>query len=152
AIGATAPGGAAVDPAAESLLTGLGTADLLSPEGRLSRRGDLVLFVAGPGRGGAVERTGTSSIITSLVQAVDAGTAGVVLAGPQASAREGGPVKAVRDDVSAGRVVSTVDSLGRTAGQVVTVMALAGQAAGRSGHYGSVDAADGAMPGARDGE
>jgi hypothetical protein len=56
----------------------------------------------------------------------------------------------VRDDVGAARVVSTVDSLGRTAGQVVAVMALAGQAAGQSGQYGAVDAADGAMPGARD--
>ncbi len=30
-------------------------------------------------------------------------------------------------------------------------MALAGQAAGRTGHYGAVDAADGAMPGAQGG-
>jgi hypothetical protein len=29
------------------------------------------------------------------------------------------------------------------------VMALAGQAAGRTAHYGAVDAADGAMPGAQ---
>ena len=36
-----------------------------------------------------------------------------------------------------------------TTGQVVAVMALAGQAAGRTGHYGAVDAADGAMPGAQ---
>ena len=31
-------------------------------------------------------------------------------------------------------------------------MALAGQAAGKTGHYGAVNAADGAMPGARTGE
>ena len=74
-----------------------------------------------------------------------------MLAGPVASAREGGQVKAVRDDVTAAREVSTVDALGRTAGQVVTVMALAGQAAGRTGQYGAVDAADGAMPGASGG-
>jgi Copper transport outer membrane protein, MctB len=73
----------------------------------------------------------------------------VVLAGPVASARTGGQVKAVRDDVGAARAVSTVDALGRTAGQVVTVMALAGQAAGKAGQYGAVNAADGAMPGAR---
>ena len=42
--------------------------------------------------------------------------------------------------------VSTVDSVDRIAGQVVTILALAGQAAGRSGQYGAVDAADGAMP------
>ena len=85
------------------------------------------------------------------MQAVDADTDGVVLAGPVASARAGGQVKAVRDDVTAARDVSTVDALGRTAGQVVAVMALAGQAAGRTGHYGAVDAADGAMPGGAEG-
>ncbi len=74
-----------------------------------------------------------------------------MLAGPVASARAGGQIKAVRDDVTAAKDVSTVDSLGRTAGQVVTVMALAGQAAGRTGQYGAVDAADGAMPGAEGG-
>ena len=72
-----------------------------------------------------------------------------MLAGPTASARAGGQVKAVRDDVAAAGDVSTVDSLGRTAGEVVTIMALAGQAAGKTGHYGAVDAADGAMPGAQ---
>jgi hypothetical protein len=42
--------------------------------------------------------------------------------------------------------VSTVDTLDRVAGQVVAVMALAEQAGGSAGHYGSVDAADGVMP------
>ncbi len=92
---------------------------------------------------------GAATIVNTLVQAVDAGTDGVVLAGPPASAREGGQVKAVRDDVTASRNVSTVDVLGRTAGQVVAVMALAGQSAGETGHYGAVDAANGAMPGAQ---
>ncbi len=58
-------------------------------------------------------------------------------------------MKAVRDDVAAARDVSTVDALGRTAGQIVAVLALAGQAAGQTGQFGSVDAADGAIPGGR---
>ena len=109
-----------------------------------------MLFVAGAGQGTADQRQGATSIVTTLVRAVDADTGGVVLAGPPASARDKGLVKAVRDDVGTARVVSTVDALGRTAGQVVSVMALAGQAAGRAGQYGAVDAADGAMPGARE--
>jgi hypothetical protein len=121
----------------------------MSAEGKFNRRGSLVLFVTGPGQGSVEDRQGASTIVDTLAQAVDSATDGVVLAGPTASARAYGQVKAVRDDVTTARDVSTVDALGRTAGQVVAVMALAGQAAGRTGHYGAVDAADGAMPGAQ---
>jgi hypothetical protein len=149
AIGTDVDAGAAVDGTANSILAGLSTAALMSPEGNFNRRGSLVLFLAGPGEGSSEVRQGSNSIVTTLVKAVDADTDGVVVAGPVASAKQGGVVKAVRDDVVAARDASTVDSLGRTAGEVVTVMALAGQAAGRTGHYGAVDAADGAMPGAQ---
>jgi hypothetical protein len=151
AIGTTTKGGARVDDTATSILAGLSTTNLMSAQGQLNRRGDLVLFVDGPPQGDPSTQQSSSTIITSLVQAVDSGTAGTVLAGPTSSAKAGGAVKAVRDDVGAARDVSTVDTLGRTAGQVVAVMALAGQAAGRTGHYGAVDAANGAMPGASTG-
>ena len=150
AIGTDRKGGAPVDDGATSILSGLDTAKLMSVEGRLSRRGDLLLFVTGPGPSAADAQRGASSIVSTLVAAVDAGTAGVVLAGPVDSARTNGQVKAVRDDVATARDVSTVDTLGRTAGQVVAVMALAGQGAGETGQFGAMDAADGAMPGARD--
>jgi hypothetical protein len=140
--------GAAPDQATSGIEAGLDTTKLLSVDGEVDRRGSLVLFVAGPGDGSAEQRQGTGSIVTSLATAVDAATDGVVVAGPIAAAREGGVVKAVRADVAAARDVSTVDVLGRAAGQVVTVMALAGQAADRTGAYGAVEAADGAMPGA----
>ncbi len=149
AIGTDRRGGARVDGVATSILAGLDTASLMSTSGKLGRRGDLVLVVGGAGEGDADQRRGAASIVTTVVRALDAETGGVVLAAPVASARENGQVKAVRDDVGAAKDVSTVDSLGRTAAQVVAVMALAGQAAGRSGQYGAVDAADGAMPGAR---
>ena len=149
AIGTDVDAGADVDGPATSILAGLSTTSLMSAEGDLKKRGSLVLFVTGPGQGSSQDKQGASTIVDTLVQAVDAGTDGVVLAGPVASARADGQVKAVRDDVTAARDVSTVDSLGRTAGQVVAVMALAGQAAGRTGQYGAVDAADGAMPGAQ---
>jgi copper transport outer membrane protein MctB len=149
AVGSARPGGGRVDAPASSIMAGLSTANLASAQGSLSRRGDLVLFVTGPGHGSVDQQQGASTIVTTLVQSVDAHTRGVVLAGPAAAARAGGQILAVRSDVSAARSVSTVDSLDRTAAQVVTVMALAGQAAGRSGQYGAVDAANGAMPGAR---
>jgi hypothetical protein len=148
AIGTRDDGGAEVDGPANGILSGLSTADLLSADGEFNRRGSLVLFVAGPGQGGAQARQGANSIVTTLAKAVDADTDGVVVTGPIESARKGGLVAAVRDDVVTARDVSTVDTLGRTAGDVVTVMALAQQAAGKAGQYGAVDAADGAMPGA----
>ncbi len=148
AIGTDKPGGAPLDGPAQSILAGLSTAGMMSQEGQLSKRADLVLFIAGAGAGSSEQKQGSNSIVTTLVKAVDADTAGVVIAGPIPAAREGGVIKAVRDDVIAARDVSTVDTLGRTAGQVVAVMALAGQAAGKTGHYGGVDAANGPMPGA----
>ena len=149
AIGTDYNAGKEVDGPATSILAGLSTTSLMSSEDKLTRRGSLVLFVTGPGQGSSEEQQGAATIVDTLVQAVDSATDGVVLAGPVASARADGQVKAVRDDVTAAREVSTVDSLGRTAGQLVAVMALAGQAAGETGHYGAVDAADGAMPGAQ---
>ena len=148
AIGTEKDGGSRVDEAANVILSGLSTAGLTSPEGELDRRGSVVVFIAGPGTGSSDEQQGSNTIVGELAKAIDAETDGVVVAGPIASALEGGLVEAVRRDVVAAREVSTVDSIGSTAGEVVTVMALAGQAAGESGHYGAVDASDGAMPGA----
>ncbi len=148
AVGTDEDAGAAVDGPATSILAGLSTTSLMSTEGKVNRRGSLVLFVTGPGQGSDEDRKGAGTIVSTLAHAVDAATDGAVLAGPIASARAGGQVKAVRDDVAVARDVSTVDSLGRVAGQVVTIMALAGEGAGRTGQYGAVDAADGAVPGA----
>ena len=146
AVGARAPGGAGVDVAGTRILAALDTAKVLSVQGRLTRRGDLVLLVAGSGRGTVDARRGAASIVQAVAQAIDGGTRGVVLAGPPPSAGTDGPVHAVRSDAAAAKDVSTVDALGPTAGSVVTVLALAGQASGHAGHYGAVDAADGAMP------
>jgi hypothetical protein len=148
AIGTDTTGGARLDDAADSILAGLSTAGMMSAEGDLQRRADLIVFVGGGNSDDEATQQGVNSIVTTLLVAVDQDTQGVVLAGVVPSAREGGLVKAVRDDVTAARDVSTVDTVGRTAGQVVTAMALAQQAQGETGHYGAVDAADGAMPGA----
>jgi hypothetical protein len=148
AMGTDEEGGADVDGTSDSILAGLSTAGLLSAEEDLKRRGNLVLFVGGPGRGTEAEIQGASSIVTTLANAVDADTGGVVVAGPVTSARGAGVIRTLRDDVVAARDVSTVDVLGRAAARVVAAMALAGQARGQTGHFGAVDAADGAVPGA----
>jgi hypothetical protein len=147
AVGTDQDGGADADDTSNSIMSGLSTANLMSAQGDLTRRGSLVLVVAGADTG-SDDASGANSIVTSLAKAVDGDTDGVVVAGPPATARDGGLVDAVRADVAAAKDVSTVDALGRKAGHVVAVMALAQQARGESGHYGAVDAPDGALPGA----
>ena len=146
AVATDEDGGVAVDDSANSILSGLSTADLMSPAGDLARRGSLVLVVSGPGPDESDEREGSSAVVTALVDAMDGATDGVVVVGPIAAARNGGVVEAVRREVVTAQEVSTVDTLDRAAGQVVAILALAEQAGGEAGHYGSVDAADGVMP------
>jgi len=146
AVATDEDGGARVDDASNSILSGLSTADLMSPAGDLTRRGSLVLVLTGGGAEDASEREGTGAVVTALVAALDNATDGVVVAGPVAAARGEGVVDSVRREVVTAQEVSTVDTLDRVAAQVVAVMALAEQAEGESGHYGSVDAADGVMP------
>lgn len=147
AVGTDEDGGADVDDTANSILSGLSTADLVSPSDDLQRRGSLVVVVAGAGAESQEEREGASAVVSSLVKSLDSATDGVVVTGPVEAAQRDGVVAGVRSDVVAARDVSTVDTVGRGAGQVVTVMALSEQAQGGAGHYGAVDAADGAMPG-----
>jgi hypothetical protein len=145
AVATDEDGGASVDDTASSILSGLSTADLMSPAGDLKRRGSLVLVIGGPGSDDAEKREGAGSVVTALVDAIDEATDGVVVAGPIAAARAG-VVQAVRRKVVTAREVSTVDTLDRVAGHVVAVMALEEQARGGAGHYGSVDASDGVLP------
>jgi hypothetical protein len=148
AVGTTEAGGAAVDDTANSILAGLSTAGLMTSEGDLNRRGSLVLMVAGPSTGTSEERQGANTIVSTLAEEIDADTDGVVITAPVDTARSDGLIATVRADVVTARDVSTVDVLDRTAGRVVTVMALADQARGKTGAYGAMNAADGAMPGA----
>jgi len=150
AVGTRADGGSRVDGVATTILGAMDAAGLVSTEGRLSRRGDLVLMVTGPGTPDPARRAAAGTVVASLARGLAAGTAGVVLTGPVASARDAGPVAAVRETPAAAREVSTVDALERSAGQVVSVLALVEQGAGRSGHYGTANAADGVLPATRD--
>lgn len=152
AVATDEDGGAPVDDAASSILSGLSTADLMSPAGDMNRRGSLVLVVSGAGAEGSEQREGASAVVTAMVDAMDEATDGVVVVGPIAAARGGGVIQALRRKVVTAREVSSVDTLDRAAAQVVAVMALAEQARGGAGHYGSVDAADGVLPAPPSGE
>lgn len=147
-VGTKSAGGAAVDSESRSILAGLTTANLVSADGPLTRRGSLLLMVGGADAGSKSAQTGANGIVTAIAQALAQQSRGVVVAGPAESARQDGLLAAIRADVGAARAVSTVDSVGRTAGQVVAVMALGQAAVGKIGQWGAVNASNGAMPGA----
>ena len=91
----------------------------------VTRRGSLVLVVAGEPRGSADDRQGAGSIVASLWQALDASSDGVVVAARRLGAADG-VVGALRADAGRARTVSTVDTVDRCAGAVVTVLSAGG--------------------------
>jgi len=86
-----------------------------------------------------------TSTFLPLIEAIDAVGEGTVVAGPLASASEGGVVFLVRDSALADRV-STLDRVDTTIGITVTVMALIDQRRGIVGQYGTGDGSQGIAP------
>ena len=136
--------GAPADATGENVLAGLTTARLLSTAEPVTRRGSLVLVVAGTPTGSADQRQGAGSIVAALTEGLEGSGDGVVLAGPAAAGDPDGVVAAVRT-TRAREDVSTVDALDSPAGAVVAVRALAAEATGVTGHYGA-KAPDGVLP------
>jgi len=141
----TRPTGDPVDDTARTIATSFTEAEFVSDTESVRRRAGLALLVAGPADPKAPG--GQDQLVSQLVSSMHETSAGVVVAGPASAGRAGGLVAAVRDgDAAAG--VSTVDTVDVAAGRIVAVLALAEQSAGRSGHYGTDDASDGAVPAA----
>ncbi|MEH3034753.1 MAG: copper transporter [Aeromicrobium erythreum] len=132
--------GGAVDGTATSISTAFDEAGLLSWSSKPSRMADLTVVVAGPSRAGD-----GAEVVEQLAAAFDRSGKGVVVAGPSASSEDGGLVAGLRGAGVDDRV-STVDVTDSAAGRVVTVLALASEAAGRSGSWGTSRSADGAVP------
>lgn len=127
ALGATTPT-AAYDDTSVSLVAGLDTAGLATTGAQPTGRSGLVLVV------GAA--TGVPAIEHDIVSGLQASTSGVALATPTPP-KGGSTLQAVRADSALGKRVSTIDPVDSSAGQVVTVLALAGLAAGHPGSYGA---------------
>ena len=128
------PGGAtpsaAVDQDAAEVIAGLEELSALRLDGEPGLRAELAVMIAGP-----AEEADARPALTGLLAALDAGSRGAVLAGPDDGAA--GPLRWVRDlegDTPEG--ASTVDGVGTPAGAAALVLALAEQAAGEAGHYG----------------
>jgi copper transport outer membrane protein MctB len=101
---------------------------------------DLAVVVSGPGRAGD-----SGTVSAQMSKAIDGAGAGAVLAGPSTSSQDGGVLAALRDSDAASQV-STVDVTDTAAGRIVVALALAREAKGQSGSWGTSRSADGAVP------
>jgi hypothetical protein len=90
-----------------------------------------------------------AGVVARFATQLDRSGAGAVLAGRPGSAEGNGPVGVVRADTAATSVLSTVDDVSSAAGRVVTVLALAEQANGQAGRYGTAGNAQGVAPAIR---
>jgi hypothetical protein len=136
-------GDADKDPSAATtneVLAGFASLRMLRVDSPSAAPADLAVVVGGGPVTGAdpAARLGT---LTALTSALDSAGKGVVVVGPAA-----GLVGAVRKDSGLTSAVSTVDDADRPVGQVAAVFALAQQAAGRSGQYGTGAGVDGPFP------
>jgi hypothetical protein len=103
-----------------------------------------VMLTGGASRGdGSGDRAG---ILARFATQLDRSGAGAVLAGRPGSGEGNGPIGVVRADTAATSVLSTVDDVSTSAGRVVTVLALAEQAEGRAGRYGTGGNAQAVVP------
>lgn len=138
---------AAYDAPAVGIVSGLQSAELATPAQAVSARAGLALVVSGPPARTAAAAADNAVPVT-ILRALGSRLPTVVV-GSTAAAGPRGVVGALRKGGSA-PVLSTVDSVETSTGQVAGVLALAARArSGTIGHFGAVHAADGAVPGAR---
>lgn len=133
------------DSSSGQVLSAFQTAGFLTLSPKFGGRSTLALVIApsAPRRGKAA--AAANEAIVTLVAALDRAGRGTVMAGPAEAAADGGAIAVLRDsDVSSS--VSTTDAAGSTAGQIVTVFALAHELDEKSGHYGTESGADEFVP------
>ncbi|WP_405060887.1 copper transporter [Kribbella sp. NBC_01505] len=137
-----------VDADATKIISGLTGSGLVSLKpSTIKDRATLIVVVAGkPATPPAANTTFTDAV--DLVEGLDEGSAGVVVAGTPDTAKDGGLVKALRSDSDATKIVSSVDVADLPAGQMTVVFALVEQLTGKAGQYGAFDAKDGIAPAA----
>lgn len=136
-----------VDLESTKIINGLTSAKLVSLKPTPKDRGSLVVVVAAKPPTPAPDNSSYNEAV-DFAEGLDAGSAGVVVAGMPESAQNGGLLKALRGDSDATKGVSSVDVANLPSGQMTVVFALVEQAGGKAGQYGGIDAKNGVAPSA----
>lgn len=129
-----------LDTTAATIGSAFAEGQLVTYAAKPKKFANLAVVVSGPGRAGD-----SGSVSAQLSKAIDGAGGGAVLAGPSTSSQDGGVLASLRDSDAASQV-STVDVTDTAAGRVVVALALAREAKGQSGSWGTSRSADGAVP------
>lgn len=143
----TGPGGKpqATGAQAAAVYAGLASAGFVTA-GPAPAPAKLVLVLTGGALTG-VDAGDGAAVLARLAAQLDRSGGGAVLAGSAGSAESTGAIGVARADPTVAANVSTVDDVQSGSGQVTTVLALAEQAAGHAGRYGTATtASDGSAP------
>ena len=127
------------------ILSGFGTLRMLRTDSGAVTAGDTAVVVSSGAVTGADPEPRLATL-AALVSSLDNAGKGVVVAGGPAAAGAAGLIGAVRGDQGLASAVSSVDDADRPVGQVAAVFALAQEAAGRTGQYGTGAGAEGPFP------
>jgi hypothetical protein len=137
--------GKLVDSEATKVISGLTGSKLLSLKPTPKDRCSLVVVVAAKPPTPLPDNSAYNDAV-DLVEGLDLGSAGVVVAGTPETAQNGGLLKAMRGEAEATKIVSSVDVANLPSGQATVVFALVEQAGGKAGQYGGMDAKNGVAP------
>ena len=132
--------GKKLDSTANTIGSAFNEGKLLSYASKPTTFATLAVVISGPGRSGDA-----GSVSAQLAKAIDSAGSGAALVGPSTSSQEGGALAALRDSDAASQV-STVDVTDTAAGRVVVPLALAREAKGQTGSWGTSRSSDGAVP------
>ncbi|MBW8483181.1 copper transporter [Actinomadura parmotrematis] len=133
------------DAVGGSILNGFRQAGYVTTSGKPGQHATLAIMVAPSTPYTAEGGDADNKALLAVASALDAGARGSVLGGPQTAAAKGGLVAALRDGDEA-RSISSVDTVDTASGQVVTVLALQNEMAGKAGQYGIGDGVSGYLP------
>ncbi|WP_112239356.1 copper transporter [Kribbella monticola] len=137
--------GKLVDSEATKIISGLTGSKLLSLKPTPKDRCSLAVVVAADPPTPAPDNSSYNDAV-DFAEGLDAGSAGVVVAGTPDTAQNGGLLKSLRGDADATKSLSSVDVANMPSGQATIVFALVEQAGGKAGQYGGVDAKNGVAP------
>lgn len=130
---------------AQAALSAFTEAELVTVTGNPAEAADALVVVApaeeNPEQGTGGEAGGAA--LDALTEALHTSVGPTVLAGEPSSADQGHLLARIREGRAA---YSTVDVVGRTVGDVVTVLALSADAQGRGGSFGIGEGAEGFLP------
>lgn len=130
-----------------AVLAGLGDGGFVRTGPEVTAAQLVVVLTGGADRGNSsADRAG---IVARFATQLQRSGAGAVLAGRPGSAEGNGPIGVVRADTAAASALSTVDDVSTAAGRVATVLALAEQAQGHAGRYGTGGNAQALVPALR---